>query len=291
MRLKVAVCLSVAAVILALPTTSLAEAPNLPNTVVVAAPSAGTGSGTAGYGDQGIVATAASEQHGGGGGSGGTYSGGGYTFTQIPLPTLPYIGGFFINTHAVYPCPPSQTAYVVRAPDGTNLGVICVPNPTPGTPGAGNPVLVLAQEASGRQPWPGLGVDANPSNGLAGVAAWFWLGQGVTAIPPASATSGPITVTVRATLTDVVWDFGDGSPVFDSGPSAGRPYPQPSDITHVYQTDSYGLPGGYTVTASLSFTVAFSVNGGPWTAFGSKVRAYSASYTVGQAQPEAVPAR
>lgn len=188
-----------------------------------------------------------------------------------------------------YPCPANETAYLVNGPSGAYLGTICVPPASPGAPGSGNPIIILAQQASSQQPWPSLGVNANPSRGLAGVAGWFWLGPGVAAIPPASAASGPITVTVRATLTDVLWDFGDGTTPVDSGSSTGRQYPQESDVTHVYQASTYGLPDGYAVKVGLQFLVEYSVNGGPWTTFGTKARPYSTSYVVGQAQPEAVP--
>jgi hypothetical protein len=261
--------------------------------VGVAAPTGGNGSasGSAGYGDNGLVATASSNTKQGGSGAGGTYSGGGYTYIPWTTHVQYGAGGAIIKPLAVYPCPADQTAYVVYGPGGAYVGVICVPTPPPVTPGSGNPIMALAQQASSQQPWPNLGVNANPAAGLAGVPAWFWLGQGVAVIPPASATSGPITVTVRATLTDVVWDFGDGAAPFDSGSSTGRPYPQESDVTHIYQASTYGLPGGYLANVALRFSVEYSVNGGPWTTFGTKVRTYSTSYRVGQAQPEAVPAQ
>jgi len=260
-------------------------------TVSVGAPtSGGSTNGTAGYGDGGISAAASiNDQQGGVVNGGGTYHDGGYTFKLIAHPTMSLVGSAYVKP-ADYPCPPGETGYDMVSAAGTTLGIVCVPNPTPGAPGSGNPVLALAQLASSRQPWPSLGVYANPADaGVTGIPAWFWLGQGVATIAPASATAGPLTVTVRAALTNVVWDFGDGSPPYDSGSSIGKAYPQASDVVHTYQTDSFGLPSGYSVVASLRFTVEYSVNGGGWTPFGTKIRTYQTSYVVNQAQPEAVP--
>jgi hypothetical protein len=104
-------------------------------------------------------------------------------------------------------------------------------------------------------------------------------------MPAATATSGPLTVVVRAQLVDVLWSFGDGGS-YDSGESIGRPYPAASDVQHVYQTDTYGSLAGYTVNVTLRFSVSYQVNGGPWTLLGFKARTYSSQYSVNQAQPE-----
>jgi hypothetical protein len=108
-------------------------------------------------------------------------------------------------------------------------------------------------------------------------------------MPPASATAGPLTVTVRAALLDVLWDFGDGGRT-DSGLSLGQAYPRQSSIGHVYQTDTYQQPGGYQVAATLRFGVWYSVNAGPWRFLGTKGKSYALSYAVNQIQPEGVPA-
>ena len=82
------------------------------------------------------------------------------------------------------------------------------------------------------------------------------------------------------------WDFGDGSRYNSS--DLGQPYPALSDIQHVYQTDSYGLSQGYTVSGILRFLVTYSVNGGPWQQLGVKSTAFTRSYPVFQLQPQAV---
>lgn len=182
-------------------------------------------------------------------------------------------------------CPPGQTGYYVYDPSGQPLGTVCVPATTTGTPNE----LSLAQEASSRQPWPTLAVLINPSKGLTGLASWFWLTPPNASMPPASATAGPLTVTVRASLIDIFWNFGDGSET-DSGLNFGRAYPQQSSIVHIYQTDTYQQPGGYQVTATLRFAAWYSVNGGPWRFLGTKAKNYLLSYPVNQIQPEGVSA-
>ena len=147
-----------------------------------------------------------------------------------------------------------------------------------------SPPIQLATQASGQQPWPSLVVQSNPSQGLTGLASWFWVAGGAD-IPPATATAGPLTVTVSAQLVDVTWDFGDGK-TYDAGRSLGRPYPNESDVQHTYQTDSYGIPGGYDITMTLRFDVVYRVNGGAWIPLGSKSKTYAAKYPVDQAQPE-----
>jgi hypothetical protein len=184
-------------------------------------------------------------------------------------------------------CPPGQTGYYVWGPTGALVATICVPDATAGGGGPPGPVGSLVQQASSQQPWPNLVLGVNPTRGLTGVSSWFWVGGGLPGIPPATATAGPLTVTVRASLADIIWNFGDGVQ-YDSGSSLGRAYPEQSDISHVYQADSYGIPGGYALAISLQYTVSYSVNGGPWMPLGIKSKVYSQPYTVVQAQPEGV---
>jgi hypothetical protein len=107
-------------------------------------------------------------------------------------------------------------------------------------------------------------------------------------MPDATASAGPLTVIVHAALGSVEWDFGDGASS-SSGTDIGQPYPARSHIQHVYQTDSFGITGGYTITARLSYRVTYSVNGGPSLDLGSKSRVFTSQYAVNQLQPEAVP--
>jgi hypothetical protein len=217
-----------------------------------------------------------------------------FTYTAIPDNTLITVGGPPQATNGVIPkpgtgfqpaCQPGQTGYYVYDSAGQFAGVLCVPSAATQTTSA--TVIALAQQASSRQPWPRLAVTVNPATGITGLQSWFWLVPGNATIPAASATAGPLTVTVRAALVDTVWDFGDGSR-FDSGQNLGQAFPQPSTVRHVYETDTYGLPSGYQAGATLRFGVWYSVNGGPWQFLGTKARSYGLTYVVNQIQPEGV---
>jgi hypothetical protein len=219
-------------------------------------------------------------------------SGSDYTYRPLPNNQIPIPPPIVVNNAGAInvpqligtqnACPPGQTGYLVYGPGGNgSFGVICV-----ATGQTATPEQQLAQEASSKQPWPNLFLGVNPSAGLTGLASWFWLGGGSTGMPDATATSGPLTVKVHAALMGATWDFGDGGR-YDSR-DLGQAYPAASDVQHAYQTDTFGLPGGYTVAGILRFLVTYSVNGGPWQQLGVKTKAYSRSYSVFQLQPEAV---
>ena len=221
-------------------------------------------------------------------------AGGGSDLTYRPVPNnqLPIVPPLVSNNAGTIiapqggtqsACPPDQTGYLVYGSGGnTTFGIICVPSGLP----ANSPEVLLAQQASSKQPWPNLVLGVNPVTGLTGLASWFWLGGGSAAMSDATASSGPLTIRVHASLIGATWDFGDGSRT-DSG-DLGQAFPAGSDVQHVYQTDTYGLPGGYTISGLLRFLVTYSVNGGPWQQLGLKTKAYSHSYSVFQIQPVAV---
>ncbi len=186
---------------------------------------------------------------------------------------------------AILACPPPNTAFAVFDQAGNFVGTICMANQAPQAGPLPTPVQ-LAQQASAQQPWPSLKVGINPGTGLTGLTSWFWL-AGNPQMADATASAGPLTVTVHGALIDVVWDFGDGSGV-SSGTDPGRAFPAQSSIQHMYQTDTFGRPGGYAVIALARYLVTYSVNGGPFTELGVKARPYSLAYLVNQLQPEAV---
>ncbi len=182
-------------------------------------------------------------------------------------------------------CPPPNTAFAVFDQVGNFVGTICMANQAPQAGPFPAPVQ-LARQASAQQPWPNLQVGINPSTGLTGMASWFWL-AGTPQMPDATASAGSLTVTVHAALIDLVWDFGDGNGV-SSGTDLGRAFPAQSSIQHMYQTDTFGRPSGYSVSALARYLVTYSVNGGPFSELGVKARPYSLAYLVNQLQPEAV---
>ena len=270
------------------------------STVSINPPSGGpvVSQGVAGYGATGIEASASSSERHSSPGYSGSYSGPVYTYEPIPGNVVPAVdlsiymqNGLLVKPYGPIPgqaaCPPGQIGYYVYGPTGQLVSTICVPDTTASGSVPPGPIGALAQQASSQQPWPNLVVAMNPGTGVTGLPSWFWLGGGSATIPPASASAGPLTVTVQATLIDVIWAFGDGTG-YDSGSSLGRPYPQQSDVSHNYQADTFSVPGGYSVTATLRFAVSYSVNGGPWTPMGAKARLYSQQYQVNQVQPEGV---
>ena len=255
-------------------------------------------SGIAGYGQTGIEASASSSERHSSPGYGGSYSGPVYTYEPIPGNVVPAVdlsiymqNGLLVKPSGPIPgqaaCPPGQIGYYVYGPTGQLVSTICVPDTTASGSVPPGPIGALAQQASSQQPWPNLVVAMNPGTGVTGLPSWFWLGGGSATIQPVTASAGPLTVTVQATLIDVIWAFGDGTG-YDSGSSLGRPYPQQSDVSHNYQADTFSVPGGYSVTATLRFAVSYSVNGGPWNPMGAKARLYSQQYQVDQVQPEGV---
>jgi hypothetical protein len=265
-------------------------------TVVVGPTTAGPviSQGTAGYDPSGTQATA--ESHGTTSASPPPFQGtdNGYTYREIPYNAVVVPGPLQMNQYGVIQvqqgagqaaCPSGQTGYYSYDPNGNFAGVVCVGNQAP--PPANATAAQLAEMASQRQPWPNLAMGVNPGQGLTGLSSWFWLGGGTPSMPDATASASGMTVTVRATLVDVIWDFGDGSG-YDSGWDVGQAYPASSDVQHVYQTDTFGRPAGYLISALLRFKVTYSVNGGPWTVLGIKARPYSRPYSVSQLQPQAV---
>lgn len=252
--------------------------------------------GAAGFDANGIsAAAAASSPPGVAPGNAG--AGPSFTYVAIPNNMVVTTGGPPQATNGIIAnpgtglqsaCAPGQTGYYVYDSNGMFVGVVCVPNGTATTAPVSATVLALAEEASSRQPWPRLTVGVNPDTGLTGLDSWFWLAPGNAAMPPASATAGPLTVTVKAALADILWDFGDGSGI-DAGLNLGQAYPSQSFVRHVYQTDSYQRSAGYQVLATLRFGTWYSVNAGPWRFLGTKAKSYSLSYVVNQIQPEGVP--
>ncbi len=302
MKWRVLVLLSVIALVL-WPTAASADAvyPGQ-GTVHVGPTTSGpvTTQGTASFNSAGTGAVADSRTHVPGnapvtGTSGAGGSGPDITFRQIPYNAVPS-GGVWVDQAGtihllpsipVSACPPGQTGFYTYDANGAPLGIVCVgtrANPPPGAP-APSP-LALAEQASAEQPWPVLQFGINPTVGLTGLPSWFWL-SGNPQMPDATASAGPLTVRVHAQLIDVIWRFGDGGGL-SSGTNIGRP--SFGGIQHVYQTDTFGRPEGYTLSALTRYQVTYSVNDGPFNLLGVKARPVVTTYQVNQLQPQAVSA-
>ena len=284
--------LAALAAMVLMPATALAEDPgNDGGTVNVGPVSKGpvVSQGSAGYDPNGITAAASTQPTA----TGTTSTAPSYVYRPVPGNSVPgscptQNNGLISNSCAQLPvsaCPPAQTGYYVYDSNGTAIGLVCVPNPTDSLLPPTTPEIALADEASSRQPWPALRMGINPGSGLTGLPSWFWL-SGSASMPDAIASSGPLTVRVRAQLAGVSWEFGDGLG-YDSL-DLGLAYPAQSDIQHLYQTDTYRVSSGYTVIAVLRYLVTYSVNGSSWKTLGVKTRPVSQQYLVYQLQPEAV---
>jgi hypothetical protein len=131
-------------------------------------------------------------------------------------------------------------------------------------------------------PVPSAEIRVNPSRGLVGVESWFWL-EGYDGSPIVDSTDafGQL-VEVEARVTRYEWSFGDGGEIAARTP--GRPYPHRSEIRHVYQRSSAGIPSGYPVEITFSFDVRYRVDGGGWIELPSITRVADASYRVRESQ-------
>ncbi len=245
--------------------------------------------GSAGYDPNGITAAASTKPSD----TGTTPTQPNYTYSPVPYNSVPgqaiqNNNGVISNASGGIPvpaCPAGQTGYYAYDSTGASLGIVCVPNPSDSLLPPTTPEIALADQASSRQPWPVLTLGINPRAGLTGLPSWFWL-SGSDAMPDAVASSGPLSVRVRARLAGVSWEFGDGLGTDSS--DLGKAFPNQSDVQHTYQTDTYGIASGYSVIAVMRYLVTYSVNGGPWLTLGVKTRPYSQPYRVYQIQPEAV---
>ena len=115
---------------------------------------------------------------------------------------------------------------------------------------------------------PGLSIGTSPpANVLVGLSTWFWM-EGWDGAPINVAVAAPwgATVNVELSLSDVRWDFGDGAAPAEG--DLGRPYPEESQIQHVYthrSTSRTSPDGAYSVTASIQIDVRYWYEGmGPF---------------------------
>jgi hypothetical protein len=161
-------------------------------------------------------------------------------------------------------------------------GVISNPTPASGPAPKGkalppvNPAVLAASAADRLSLTPGR-IEVSPSaqiRGLTGFASWFWLSPSPAPQSLSVALRGE-RVTVSATVGGIVWSFGDRASMI-GGP--GVPYRDgkvpTGAVRHIYQTrclpgdagrDPYVLsscgPGGYTVTATVDWTITYTASG------------------------------
>lgn len=139
----------------------------------------------------------------------------------------------------------------------------------------------LAREARDRLPVPGIRISANPGRGLVGLESWFWLEGGGQPLTGSLARFG-VRVDVQADPVSFEWDFGDGT--VKTTRSAGRPYPQRSGVTHVYERSSAEFERGYHVVVTTVFDVRWRANRGRWRTLPGISRTSGRFYSVAESQ-------
>lgn len=167
--------------------------------------------------------------------------------------------------------------------DGEWRGTIWLPIPDEGesTPRSSDP-RDIAMHLRDEMPIPRVDVSINPSRGLVGVDAWFWI-EGYEGTPLTDSTDafGDL-VEVEARVNRYEWSFGDGTTLTSESP--GQAYPARSSVRHLYERSSAGLPEGYGVDVTFVFTVRYRVNGGRWIELPGITRTAHADYPVRESQ-------
>ncbi|RAG81234.1 ATP/GTP-binding protein [Streptacidiphilus pinicola] len=143
-------------------------------------------------------------------------------------------------------------------------------NPPPGFGGAVN-VQALAQQAVSKMglQGPAIGIAPPPgSKGVVGLPVWLWDNVSATTWGPntASASAGAVTVTAIGSVTQIVWDMGDGQTETCASPgeayqaSFGNAQPP---CGHTYTTISGAQPGGkYAINATATWVVNWQATTG-----------------------------
>jgi len=104
---------------------------------------------------------------------------------------------------------------------------------------------------------PVVAIGVNPAGkGLAGLRSWFWIDGFAGSVTAPAISAFGLTIDVRMSSGQVVWDFGDGQRVTGD---LGRAYPQESTVRHAYRR-----AGVFAVTAVVELVPEYRVDGGPW---------------------------
>jgi hypothetical protein len=139
----------------------------------------------------------------------------------------------------------------------------------------------LAREVRDHLPVPGIRISTNPRRGLVGLKSWFWLEGGGQPLADSLSRFG-VRVEVEARPVSYRWDFGDGTERTTSSP--GRPYPNRSSVTQVYQRSSAQFEQGYRVSVATVFDVRWRTNGGRWRTLPGISRTSERFYRVAELQ-------
>lgn len=257
-----------------------------------------------GVGYQGLLAGDQPSSGAGGGGATGRGSSGGCSSLSYSATVATY-GQAQVNSWlfgSVYqPYGPYKLREVGPSPDSQHVGtpdnmyiVTCggvatsfgyvFPTST-SAPAGPSPAAArtVAQGVAGQIPLPGVSIGVAPSpTGLTGLNGWFWVaGLPAAGAFTASANALGATISVKASPTSYVWNFGDATPSVATT-TPGTPYPGPDGtgaIHHTYQSENRT---GYPLSLTFVLAVGYQVNGGPTTNLGTVRRTITLTYPVEQ---------
>lgn len=236
--------------------------------ISIAAPaSAGaSGDGWVRNGDIGAIAgngeTSTGSAGGGGSGEGGGGSSSGCTYTALDQKMSGYADSLGLLGLGETRGPGAGAWFRKVCPDGTAT-VVWIPTRAPAVDPA-----VLAQQAYDRTTIPRPGIGLNPPAGadqVVNVPTWLWVDN----FQPVSATAsaGPVTVTVVAKPVRSDWTMGTGDTVTCAG--AGTPYDrrrlpeaQRTGCSYTYRRSSASRPtGAYELRATTVWHVTWTAKG------------------------------
>ena len=159
-------------------------------------------------------------------------------------------------------------------------------------PAAPRPAVQVAREISQRTALPLPAVRTSPPAGadqLVNLPTWMWVEDWNPR--RASASEGPLTVTVVASPRSVLWRMGDGSEVV-CGPGtpwnpALRDEQQSTDCSHTYTRSSANQPGlVYQAQATMTWDVDWTATNGESGGLGPATR--SVDFTMRVAEGQAI---
>ena len=270
------------------------------NAVITGLTNTGTSSGsntggsgsTGGSGGSGSTGGSSSGGSGSGGSSGGGSGSGGSTpDPPITNPVLCSTLEEFLNPAPGTTCGTNQP---VLNPTGTTTTTTAPPagGGTPSTTVAPRPAVVIARETAQRTPIPLPSVRTSPPVGrdqLVNLPTWMWVEDWNPR--SATATEGPLTVTVVATPRSVTWRMGDGSSIVCGAGRAWNPAlredQQSTDCSYAYTRSSANQPDlVYQARATMTWDVNWTATNGESGNLGQANR--SVDFTMRVAEGQAI---
>lgn len=189
-------------------------------------------------------------------------------------------GNIGFGSAALWAEHPDETLFAVSC-EGKIVGFVWRRiDPTP-SPARRAGAREIATHLRDEIPVPNVEIRINPLIGLVGTESWFWL-EGYSGAPIVKSTDAlGSRVDVEATVTGYDWVFGDGTGI--AGTSPGRPYPERSEVRHVFERSST-TADGYRVRVQFTFDVRYRIDGGEWNVLPGISRETTAHYRVIESQ-------